>query len=134
MNKSDWLTVELLRELVSYDPHTGVFTDLRGGKPLRVAESTKTMYLKREDGKYYQISPGRCAWMLMSGQFPPEFVRTKVPGDYRWKNLEVRGQFQSLKDAIPFEAIEEADPMQELRDRVAKLEQEINEMKQRLNL
>lgn len=131
MNKSDWLTVDILKKLVSYNPYTGIFTDKRTGKVLNVAPSTKTMYIRREDGKNYQLSPGRCAWMLMRNEFPPELVMTKVSMDYRWKNLKLRGGFHQFKDSgeVPIEyvMVDEALVLS-LEDRVALLEEKVREL------
>ncbi len=122
MNKSDWLTVEFLRERVLYNPHSGQFTDRRTGREMTIAKSTKTLYLRQEDGKYLQLPPGRCAWMLMKGEFPKSNVRSKIPNDWRWTNLYVRGGESAEKSVS-------SDPLAELTEKVRQLRAEVDEIK-----
>ena len=122
MNKSDWLTVEFLRERVVYNPHTGIFTDRRTGREMSIVKSTKTMYLRQPDGKYLQLPPGRCAWMLMKGEFPKSNVKSKIPNDWRWSNLYMRGGESADKKVS-------SDPFGELSEQVRQLRVELDEMK-----
>lgn len=122
MNKSEWLTVEFLRERVVYNPHTGIFTDRNTGRELTVVKSTKTMYLRQGDGKYLQLPPGRCAWMLMKGEFPKSNVKSKIPNDWRWSNLYLRGGESADKKIS-------SDPFGELTEQVRQLRAEVDELK-----
>lgn len=122
MNKSEWLTVEFLRERLLYNPLTGVFTDRKTGRELSVVKSTKTMYLRQDDGKYLQLPPGRCAWMLMKGEFPKSNVKSKIPNDWRWANLYLRGG-ESAENKVS------SDPFGELSELVRQLRAEVDELK-----
>lgn len=126
MNKSDWLTVEFLRERVTYNAQTGTFTDRNTGRELKVVRSTKTMYLKQPDGKYLQLPPGRCAWMLMKGEFPKSNVRTKIANDWRWVNLYVRGGESAEKTLS-------SDPFGELSEVVRRMREELDQTRAELN-
>ena len=128
MNKSEWITVEILKGLVSYDPLTGVFTDLRTKRAMSIAKSTKTMYLRKTDGKYTQLSPGKCAWMLMKSEMPPELVRTKVPGNYQWHNLYCRGgQCAQEPSEMPWAAA-----VQHLEKEIAELKEIAKKLEERI--
>jgi len=123
VNKSEWLTVEFLRERVIYNPHTGIFTDRNTGRELTVVKSTKTMYLRQPDGKYLQLPPGRCAWMLMKGEFPKSNVKGKIPNDWRWTNLYLRGGESADKKIS-------SDPFGELSEQARQLRAEVDELKE----
>ena len=67
------LTAQRLRELLNYDPGTGIFTALKGRPKLRVGAIAGT---KREDGyiwikiDYAQYGAHRLAWFYMTGTWP----------------------------------------------------------------
>lgn len=61
------LTVERLRDLVTYDPLTGVFTSRRTGKSLG-SGSDRYIVLKLDGRQYYGH---RLAWLYTKGEWPP---------------------------------------------------------------
>lgn len=72
------LTAERLRELLHYDPGTGVFTHLTGFRKGRTAGRIRTTPL-RKGGGYVQINVGcvgqlahRLAWLYVFGTWPRE--------------------------------------------------------------
>lgn len=87
------LTAARLRELLSYDPDTGVFTWLvnrgRMAKAGNIAgHRTKDGYCHmRIDGKDYMAH--RLAWLYMTGQWPTSTIdhADVDPGNDRWANL-----------------------------------------------
>lgn len=88
------LTQERLKELLHYDPKTGVFTWLKTvSKKVKcgnVAGSIRNTYGYRQikiDGKLCKAS--RLAFLYMEGYFPEYEVdhRNRITGDDRWKNL-----------------------------------------------
>jgi hypothetical protein len=99
------ITHELLRELLHYDPLTGVFTWLVGSRP-KVRGRPRPAggvagYLNTADG--YWVIPNlegrsyarsRLAWFYMKGKWPTYRMAHKNldRGDDRWDNLQVGGR------------------------------------------
>ena len=87
------LTYERLRDVLHYDPETGVWTWLvRTSSRIEVGDVAGTVdasgYLKLQvDGVLYRAH--RLAWLWMTGEWPPQFVDhiNGVKGDNRWSNL-----------------------------------------------
>lgn len=90
-SQSEWATLDVLRQIVAYEPNTGTFTDKRDGKLLVVPKMSKRIRIKKPDGTGGKISPGLTAWMLMTGETPKSQVNTLVEGSYAWENLFVNG-------------------------------------------
>lgn len=90
----DVLTVEIVRDLLSYDPDTGVWRWL---KPRRVdMRPGDVAGCKAHKSGYGQIGikgklylTHRLAWLYMTGEWPEHEVDhiNGVPGDDRWGNL-----------------------------------------------
>ena len=87
------LTQERLKELLSYDPKTGVFVRIKqtssNAKIGDVAGTTKRDGYRRicADGKYF--SEHRLAWFYMTGAFPPDQIDhiDRNPANNRFANL-----------------------------------------------
>lgn len=87
------LTAERLRQVVSYNQRTGVFTRLISTAPrVRVGDIAGSLVTRgylafAVDGKLYRAH--RLAWLYMTGEWPPARLdhRNTDPADNRWKNL-----------------------------------------------
>ena len=93
MTKVADLSQERLKELLHYDPNTGVFAwakERRGVTVGKIANncSPTTGYIRiRVDGFLYNAH--RLAWLYMSGSLPDKEIdhRNGIRADNRWKNL-----------------------------------------------
>lgn len=95
------LTQARLKELMQYDPETGVFTRLsgRGGKPAGgfVGGPDKDGYwMISVDGVRYKAH--RLAFMYMLGRWPQGDVDhiNRTTGDNRWSNLREASRSQNM--------------------------------------
>lgn len=89
------LTAERLRELLHYDPLTGVFS--RNGK--RVGSNRGHRYVRvYVDGRMYFAH--RLAWLYMNGFWPSHGVDHEDGDGFnnRWKNLRPATQAQNLQN------------------------------------
>lgn len=88
------LTAERLRELLDYDPDTGVFVKAGTGEP--VGRRHGSRILVSVDGKRYDAT--RLAWLHYFGFWPPGRVmpRNRDRSDVRATNLRIAGPSLAL--------------------------------------
>ena len=100
------LTQERLKELVHYDPETGIFTrkvKLNNSTPLgEITNNLFKGYLRfRVCGEYYLAH--RLAWLYMTGDWPKEYIDhiNCVRDDNRWENLREANRSQNNSNVKP---------------------------------
>lgn len=91
---SDRISYGRLRELVEYDPDTGLFTRLQARTSNRVGEQPTGKDLDgyvrfRLDGKPYFAHV--LAWFYMTGEWPSHQIdhENRIPHDNQWSNLRL---------------------------------------------
>lgn len=96
------LTVDRLKQVLNYDPETGVFTWLRAAGKRRdrdgqVAgfDSNGYVYICVDYRKY---PAQRLAWLYMTGEWPSAEVdhKNRKRDDNRWQNLREATHFQNM--------------------------------------
>ena len=110
MAKAD-LTAERLRELLHYDPETGVFTwKIRTSNRVKVGSIAGVIdpngYIRiRLDGRLHQAH--RLAWLYMAGQWPAIHI-DHINGEKaynRWCNLREATHAQNMQNYELFKEI-----------------------------
>lgn len=96
------LTQARLKELLSYDPETGIWTRLvnRPGRGAKAGDNPNNQggsgYIEFcVDGKNYRSN--RLAWLYMTGEWPPALVDHKDLNrtNNRWSNLRIATHSQN---------------------------------------
>lgn len=99
------LTQKRLREVLNYDPNTGIFTWKKGARRGKIAGTLhdERGFLKVSiDNKRYFLN--RLAWLWMNGYHPLCAVDHKNGdhGDNRWCNLEVGAGSVKAAHSAPY--------------------------------
>jgi hypothetical protein len=103
------LTAEQLRQLINYDPDTGIFTWIRGISPqARVTPGSVAGWLGTNHYYYIKIggqlyAAGRLAWLYMTGEWPLDEVdhRDLNSANNRWPNLRSATRSQNCANKSP---------------------------------
>lgn len=98
------LSIERLKEALSYDPETGIFKwnikgSARYGK--RAGTPSGAGYVSIGiDGRSYGAH--RLAWYWMTGVFPAEIIdhKNRIKSDNRWANLRHTTQSNNMANAV----------------------------------
>lgn len=90
------LTQQRLKELLTYDPETGLFARRASGRPAgHVAQGRRRIFV---EGRTYLAS--RLAVLYMTGENPPVVDHASGDcGDDRWANLRVATRAQNSHNA-----------------------------------
>lgn len=94
------LTIEKLKQHVSYDPETGIFTSLSERNFGNVVghENDKGYIEIRIDNIPYRAH--RLAWLWMTGEMPPGMIdhENRIRSDNRWPNLRPASRSQNASN------------------------------------
>lgn len=94
------LTADILRDLIHYDPQTGVFTWARSRVGCRKGDECGRINTHgyREIGVLSKLRPaGHLAYLYMTGEWPPAEIdhENHDTADNRWKNLRPASRKQN---------------------------------------
>lgn len=92
------LTHERLRAVIHYDPASGVWTWLEGGRGRRKDKTVPVTTRRRIKIDKVAYSAYRLAVFYMTGQWPEKDVdhKNRVPTDDRWDNLRTATRSQNI--------------------------------------
>lgn len=91
------ITQEKLKELLRYEPDTGLFYRLSGPRAGEVAGHMHHGYVKISMPKAGGIYAHRLAWLYMTGEMPPNEVDhiDRNRGNNKWANLRLATRSQN---------------------------------------
>lgn len=97
------LTQERLKELLHYNPETGVFVWIvspRKGMQPGIAGSATTTGYRFVIINYKRWPSHRLAWLYMTGSFPEKELDhiNLIRGDNRWKNLREASRSENMRN------------------------------------
>lgn len=108
------LDIELVRQVVEYNPETGEFKNKRNGRDLLPSEGTGLIFVSSKSlGFKFHIKPEKLAWFMMYGTIPSGrkriLHRNLDSSDNRFCNLgivtnkelrQIREAYSNLKEYI----------------------------------
>ncbi len=103
--KARQMTQERLKEVLRYNPDTGIFKWRHSGPgipPSRKAGTIANGYRQIEiDYKLFRAS--RLAWLYMTGEWPKILVdhKNRIRSDDRWRNLRAANHQQNARNMKP---------------------------------
>lgn len=95
--------IEKLREILNYDPDTGVFTWITSNSQRRAGEAAEWITSQGYshimiNGKTYKAH--RLAWLYMTGRWPPDQI-DHIKHDNWWFNLREASRSPNAQNALP---------------------------------
>jgi hypothetical protein len=95
------LTADALKQLLHYNPETGVFRWISGKRFGQVAGGPMNGYVRICMGKYGEQLAHRLAWLYMTGEWPTKHVDHADcdRANNKWSNLRLAGPDQNAANS-----------------------------------